>query len=323
MQALYLTSLHSYPEYTTVPLPEPVPGETMVQLIAASLNRRDLYISRGKYAGIRLPVIPGSCGCGIVNNQRVLIQPGFNWGNSQSHQSADYHILGMPRNGTFAEWVQVPDHHLYPCPQHLTHEEAAALPLAGLTAYRALFTRGQLNQGQNVLISGIGGGVALMAMQFALAAGATVWVSSGSSGKIARAIDLGAAGGVVYKEQNWQKQLRSEAGLFDLVIDSAGGSQFQFFPGLCKPGGRIVTYGGTAGNIDQLSPQQIFWKQLSISGSTMGSPDEFAKMLSFVDKHAIRPVVDSVFSLEQGKKAYEIMDTSVQFGKIVLNINPM
>lgn len=137
MKALYLEIVQQYPELKEVPKPQTEPGEVLVKMLSASLNHRDLWISKGQYASIKLPVIPGSCGCGLVGKKRVIIQPGFNWGNNQAYQSAEYRIMGMPDHGTFAEWCKVPESMIYKCPSFLSDAEAAALPLAGLTAYRA------------------------------------------------------------------------------------------------------------------------------------------------------------------------------------------
>ena len=174
--------------------------------------------------------------------------------------------------------------------------------------------------GEKVLVSGIGGGVALFACQFAPAKGADVWVTSGGEGKISRAIQLGAKGGTLYTRPDWGKVLKSEAGLFDLIIDSAGGDGWSTLVDLAAPGGRIAIYGGTRGAVT-LNPQKVFWKQLDILGTTMGSDEDFSKMIEFVEKHTIRPVVDSVFSLENGLQAFERMDAGKQFGKIVLEIS--
>ncbi len=296
-------------------------GEAIVGLKAASLNHRDVFITQGKYPGIRYPVILGSCGAGTLDGREVVVNPAFAWGDDPRAQSRAFHILGLPRDGTFAEQVAVPREKIYDKPAHLSWAEAAALPLAGMTAYRALFTRGQLRAGERVLVSGIGGGVALFVLQFALAAGASVWVTSGSEEKIERAVGLGAGGGAIYRSDDWSAQLKEQAGGFDLIIDSAGGAGFPHFLQLCRPGARIVTYGGTRGKIPQLSPQIIFWKQLSILGSTMATDEEFAGMLDFVTRHRLHPVVDQVVPLAEGRRAFERMDEGRQFGKIVLAVD--
>ncbi|MFN9906412.1 MAG: zinc-binding alcohol dehydrogenase family protein, partial [bacterium] len=159
---------------------------------------------------------------------------------------------------------------LAPKPAHLSFAQAAALPLAGLTAYRALFTKADLKKGEKLLISGIGGGVALIAFQMALAVGAEVWVTSGADDKIELAQQLGAKGGINYKTENWHKSLENNAGGgFDVIVDSAGGDGFQYFLDLANPAARIVFYGGTRGSF-KVNPQKMFWKQLTIFGSTMG-----------------------------------------------------
>jgi zinc-binding alcohol dehydrogenase/oxidoreductase len=157
-------------------------------------------------------------------------------------------------------------------------------------------------------------------LQFALVAGAKVWVSSGSDEKIARAVELGANGGANYHNEDWDKSLKRQAGGFDVVIDSAGGDGFSVLPGLCNPGARIGIYGGSMGKVNGLSPQPVFWKQISILGSTMGTNAEFKKMVQFVAAHGIRPVVDSIFDLAEGHAAMARMDKGEQFGKVVLKI---
>ncbi len=299
--------------------PQPAEGQAVVQLKAAALNHRDVFITQGLYPGIQYPVILGSDGAGTVEGREVIISPGKNWGDDPRCQSKAYQILGLPENGAFAEQVAVDRSQLVDKPAHLSWEEAAALPLAGLTAFRALFTRGQLQGGERVLISGAGGGVALFALQFALAADAEVYVTSGSEEKLQKATQIGAKGGVNYRNPDWGKQLKSEAGGFDLVIDSAGGDGFREFLKVINPAGRIVVYGGTQGAINQLSPQILFWKQIDIRGSTMGTPEEFREMAAFVDRCRLRPIVDSVYPISRGQEAFDRMAQGRQFGKIVID----
>ena len=206
-------------------------------------------------------------------------------------------------------------------PAHLSFEQGAALPLAGLTAYRAAFTRAQVQPGERVLVTGVGGGVALTAAQFCTARGAEVWVTSGSDEKLARAQELGAKGGVSYRAENWSKTLLQQAGgPFDVIIDSAAGAAFNYLLDLVALGGRIVFYGGTLGNITDLPPAKIFWKQLSILGSSMGSPQDFANMLALVTEKKLVPVVDEVLPLAEGEAALRRLEAGAQFGKIVLKI---
>lgn len=312
-----------------VPDPAPAPGEAVVEVKAAALNHRDVWIKLGQYAGLKFPCIPGSDGAGIVCavgpgtdpswvGREVVINPGFDWGPSESAQAPSFAILGLPRDGTLAGRVSVPAGQLSPKPSHLGWEESAALPLAGLTAWRSLFVRGRVAPGERVLISGIGGGVALFALQFAAAAGNEVWVTSGSDDKIARAVALGARGGFRYDRPDWAAQAARQAGGFDVIIDSAGGAGFSSLVDLAAPGGRIVFFGATRGNVPELALRKVFWRQLSLLGSTMGSPADWAAMTGFVERKAIRPIVSGVFPLERAAQAFELMERGGQFGKIVV-----
>jgi NADPH:quinone reductase-like Zn-dependent oxidoreductase len=323
MHALMLEALHQPLAFQQTIVPIPGPGEELVALHAAALNHRDVYIQQGLYAGIQTPVILGSDGAGVCKGREVVICPGLYWGNDLRVQSKDFQVLGMPSNGTFAEFVCVPSKNVHPKPAHLDWEAAAALPLAGLTAWRLLFTRCRLQKGERVLITGIGGGVALLGLQLAHAAGAEVWVYSGSDEKIIRAAGLGAAGGANYREAGWDKQLKDKAKGFDLIMDSAGGDGFAALVGLCNPGARIGIYGGSLGKIGGLSPQIVFWKQINILGSSMGTNEEFADMLAFVARHRIVPVVDTSYELADGNAALERMRRGDQFGKIILQIARM
>lgn len=320
MKALVFTGVHQPLAYRDVDPPEPTTEQVVVQLKAAALNHRDNWITKGMYPGLRDNVILGSDGAGVVAGREVILNPSVNWGDNPRYQAPDYYILGMPIDGTFAEQIAVAPTQLVDKPPHLSFEQAAALPLAGLTAYRTLISRCQLQAGERVLISGVGGGVALFACQFALAAGAEVFVTSSSAAKIETAVSLGAAGGANYREAGWHKKLGKETGGFDVIIDSAGGDGFADLVKLCRPGGRIGIYGGGRGTINGLSPQIIFFKQISIHGSTMGSDQEFADMVAFVNEHQLVPVVDSVFALAEGNEALARMDAGQQFGKIVLRI---
>lgn len=312
-----------------IPTPDLQPGEVLVQIKAAALNRRDYWITIGKYAGIKYPSILGSDGAGIVAgigddadkqwlNKEVIINPCLNWGSHADYQNRDFSILGLPEDGTFAEYVKVRAEYLYPKPAHLSWEQAAALPLAGLTTYRALFTKGKAKKGDKVLITGIGGGTGTFALQWAIAAGCQVFVTSGSGEKIERARQMGACAGVNYKAQDWAQELQHLAAGFDVIIDSALGDGFEKLLDISNPGGRIIFFGGTAGNIPPLNGRKIFWKQLQILGTTMGSPDDFKGMVDLVNTHKIVPVIDEVFPLTQVQKAIDRMEHSSQFGKLVL-----
>lgn len=305
------------------------PGEVIVRIRAAALNRRDHWITLGMYPGLQLPSILGSDGAGVVTqcgdgvdtswqDQEVIINPGLDWGENPAAQKPTFNVLGMPVDGTFATEIAIPAEQLAPRPAHLDWNEAAALPLGGVTAYRAVFTQGGLQAGDKILVTGIGGGVATFALQFAVAAGAKVWVTSSSPAKIERAVELGAEGGYDYREDSWWKQMSKEVGAPDLILDSAGGAGYGALINLAAVGGRIVNYGATVGVPEKLDLFKVFWKQLHLTGSTMGSPQDFAAMLELVNQHQIRPVVDSVRPLAEGNEAVSQMAKSPQFGKYVL-----
>lgn len=299
----------------------PSENESLVAIKSAAINHRDLWIMKGNYSNIRLPCVLGSDGAGLLDGSRVLIQPGINWGKNESFQSKNYHIVGMPSDGTFSQMISISPEQLHPIPEHLDFYEAAALPLAGLTAWRALFTKGKPQKEDKVLITGIGGGVALAALKFALALDLKVYVTSGQHDKIKKAQNLGAQGGVSYKDPAFAQKLKEMAGGFDIVIDSAGGDAMQDIMSISNPGARLVMYGGTLGKMNSISPQILFWKQLSLLGTTMGSPGEFKEMLSFVQQYRIKPVIDSVFSLEDYSKAFERVASGDHFGKVVFDIS--
>lgn len=320
MKALVLNNTNQALDFQEVETPRFDKEKSVVHLKAAALNHRDLWIKKGQYAGIKFPTILGSDGAGVCNGRDVIINPGINWSKNTPFQPKDFRILGLPDDGTFAESVSVPPDLLIEKPAFLSWAEAAALPLAGLTAYRALFTKCALQAGEKVLISGVGGGVALFAMQFAIAAGAEVYVTSGDDSKIEKAMTMGAKGGENYKDSDFVKKLQAKIEGFDVVIDSAAGEGFAQFARLTNPGGRIAFFGGTRGNIQNLNPQLVFWKQLSIFGTTMGSAEEFLAMINFMEKHTIRPVIDSVFELHDGNAALDKMESGAQFGKIILSI---
>ncbi len=298
----------------------PLAGKVLVAVKAASINHRDVWILKGQYPGLSFPLVAGSDGAGLFEGKEVVIQPGSCWGDDERFQGDDYRILGLPQNGTFAECVAVAPTQIFPKPSHLSMQEAAALPLAGLTAYRVLFSRCQAKMGEKLLVTGAGGGVALFCVQFAIKAGLEVFVTSGTDSKISKTVELGAMGGANYKSTSWSDDLKKMAGGFDIIIDGAGGADFATLIKLAKPGGRIGIYGGTNGAVPNFSPQPVFWKQLSILGSTMGSDQDFGAMLDFVNFHKFVPVVDTVFSLEDGGGAFERMEKGAQFGKIVLEI---
>jgi len=331
MQALTFTAVNEI-TVTTAPEPQPGAGEVVVAIRAAALNHRDVWIKTGQYAGLQWPCQPGSDGAGVVMavgdgvdaawiGREVVINPSFDWGSREEAQGPDFTILGLPRAGTLAEKISVPVAQLSAKPAHLSWEEAAALPLAGLTAYRAVFARARLRAGERVLVTGIGSGVAWFALQFAVVCGADVWVTSSSAEKIAKAIALGAKGGFHYTRADWAVEAAKIAGMFDVIVDSAGGAGFGDLIDLAAPGGRIVFFGGTRGNGPALPLRKIFWRQLSLLGTTMGSPSDWSAMMEFVALHRVRPVVSEVFPLARAAEAFGLMERGGQCGKIVVRIS--
>lgn len=332
MQAAVLTDLQQPIALQSRPDPVAAPAQAVVRLKAAALNHRDLWIRLGQYAGIKMPITLGSDGAGVVESvgspddaawvgREVILNPALDWGTDTRAPGPKFRILGLPDEGTFAEKIVMSTANLTPKPAHLTWEQAAALPLAGVTAWRALFTRAQLKAGDKVLITGIGGGAALYGLQFAVAAGAEVWVTSGSPEKLARAQALGAKGGVNYRDGGWGEALTKAAGgLFDVIMDSAGGDGFLTLIELTKPGGRLVFFGATVGNPKGFDLRRGFFRQINILGTTMGSPEDFAGMTDFVTKHALVPTIDRIFPLAETEQALRHMESAGQFGKIVLKV---
>jgi zinc-binding alcohol dehydrogenase/oxidoreductase len=312
-------------------LPKPVcgPGEVLIKIKAAALNHRDEWCRKGLYPNLKDGVVLGSDGAGIVEEvgagvdsslvgHEVIINAAKNWGSNEKAQAKEFEILGMPSHGTLAEYIVVSADRIHAKPKHLNWEEAAALPLAGLTAYRALVVKGQVQTGDQVLVTGIGGGVAQFAAQFALALGAKVFVSSSNPEKIAQAIAQGASAGFNYTQANWSASALQQTGGMDLVIDGASGDTLSHLMEVCKPGARIVFYGATRGNPGQLEARKLFWNQLQLIGSTMGSDADFLQMLQLVEKFKIKPVVDQCYPFSQAEAAFDRMKEGKQFGKITL-----
>lgn len=316
--------------YEEVPTPTPAAGQVRVALKASALNRRDFWITVGAYPRIQFPSISGSDGAGVIDavgdgvdpaqiGREVVIYPARDWGDDWRCGGADFRVLGMPDQGTLAEYICVPAANVVTKPEHLSWIQAAAFPLAGLTAWRAVVTHGEVQSGQNVLVTGIGGGVATFAALWARYHGARVFVTSGSDEKLEHAKRLGIAGGVNYKAADWGKQLRQLSGGIDLVIDSAGGSVVNAALNTLNNGGRFIFFGATLGNpAEGLEMAKLFFRQVRIQGTTMGSPAEFSAMVAFINKHRIEPVVDQIYKLEDAVSACKRMEVSDQMGKLVL-----
>ena len=306
------------------------PGEVVVALRTAALNRRDVFLRKG-IAPSPLPVIPGSDGAGVVHaigagvsglaeGDEVVILPSLGWGGGEDAPAPGFRILGGPDDGTYAELIRIPAENVFPKPGRLSFEQAAALPLAGLTAYRALVSRARIRSGETVLILGIGGGVATIALHIARAAGCRVIVTSSSDEKLAKAADLGAAAGVNYTGGDWVSEVKEiSGGGVDVVIDSVGSTWADSINSV-RPGGRVVAFGGTGGAKVELMVRPMTMGQVSFLGTTMGSPRDFARLLAAVAHQSWVPVIDSVRPLAEVAEAHAREEAGDHFGKLVLTI---
>ncbi|ETN45269.1 uncharacterized protein HMPREF1541_09100 [Cyphellophora europaea CBS 101466] len=329
-----------------VPKPTPKPSQLLIQVRAAALNHRDLFIRQHLYPGIEFGIPLLADGCGTVvsvgssapqswQGKRVVVNPGSGWKDDMDgpEDKTGYKILGGTKqnpNGTLQEYMAVEADEVEEAPSHLSDVEAAAVPLTGLTAWRAVMVKcgeHNLKAGRNILITGIGGGVALNALEFARAAGANVWVTSGSQEKIDKAVKLGARGGVIYKEKDWDKKLLgmlpSDNKQLDAIVDGAGGDVVSKGARLLKAGGIISIYGMT------ISPKMDFLmqavlKNIEVKGSTMGSRKEFKDMIDFIKRTKAAPAVSRVvkgLDLDAINGLFEDMKNSSQFGKLVVQVS--
>jgi len=315
-----------------VDTPEPGPGEVRVALRAAALNRRDYWMTIGRYPNTVLPCIPGSDGAGVVDklgegvdpvlrDSEVVIYPARNWGDNPLAFGENFQILGMPEQGTFAEYICAPADCIRPKPGHLNWQQAAAVPLAGLTSWRAAITHGEVREGSRVLVTGAGSGVSTFALLWCVHSGAEVHVSSGSEAKIKAAVSLGAAGGVSYRDENCYTELAQKTGGFDVIIDSAVGNALNQLLDTLNPGGRYIFFGATLGNPERgLEMARLFYRHIRLQGTTMGRPEEFSAMLDFLGRHRIEPVIDRVLPLDKAVEAHRLLESFSQTGKIVLQI---
>ncbi len=325
--------------YGQRPRPEPGAGEVRVRLRSAALNHLDLFVLGGiPGIPIELPHIGGADGAGTVDalgpgvegvevGSEVVFDPGLSCGRCEFCLKGEhslcisYGILGEHRDGTFAEYVVVPAASLAPKPSHMSWDEAAAFPLTYLTAWRMLIARGGLAPGETVLIHGIGGGVSMACLQLAQHVGARTIVTSRSREKLERALEMGAdeaipAGDGVAREV---RRLTGKRGV-DVVVDSVGKATWMQSIRSAAKGGRIVTCGATTGPDPAEEIRLIFWNQLSIIGSTMGSREDWRRVVAAVTAWRLKPVVDTVMPLEEGRRAYQRMESAEQLGKIVLAV---
>ena len=329
MKALVLNQDQSL-TFTTVEQPKIGEHDVLVKVHASALNHRELWIQQGLYPGMKLPCILGADGSGIVVevgkgvdaswlDKSVIVYPGLDWGSQEQAPSRQFRVLGMPDPGTMAEYISVPKDCLVVKPEYLSFAEAAAIPVASLTAWRALVRHGGISAKSKVLITGIGGGVSQAGLAIALAYGAEVYVTSSSQQKIDKAVELGAKAGVNYRDEDWNLQLRSLTKGIDIVLDSSPAPSLDGYLKFMNYGGRIVAYGSTGSPKTTISISKFFLRHIQFIGTAMGSPREFADLLAFYDKYKIRPIIDSEYSLDQASDAMQALSTGKQVGKIVLS----
>ncbi|WP_404329989.1 zinc-binding dehydrogenase [Mesobacillus maritimus] len=301
----------------------PGPGEVRVKLKAAGLNHRDLFVLH-RHQPTDPALIVGSDGAGVIDavgegvvgvevGTEVIINPGLGWKNVSDAPPEGFEIVGLPFHGTFAEQIIVPAENAVAKPEHLSWEEAGVLSLAALTAYRALVTRGQVRQGMNVFIPGIGGGVATFLLQFAIAAGANVYVTSRSEEKRAKALELGAKA-AIDSHEDWTDALSGVK--MDLVIESVGAATINQSLKQLRRGGTIVIFGSSTGDLVELNLREFFYGQYNLLGSTMGSAEELKDMLEFISQHKIKPIMDKMYPLDQFADAFKRLEEAKQLGKI-------
>jgi NADPH:quinone reductase-like Zn-dependent oxidoreductase len=301
--------------YEDVDDPVPAEGQVLVELRAASMNHLDVWIRKG-LPSVPKPRILGADGAGVIagTDERVVINPGI-------VENGRTHIIGETRDGTHAELIAVPRDYVHPIPGNLSVEEAAAFPLVFETAYRMLVTRARVQEGEWVLIWGIGGGVASASLAIAKALGAQVIATSSSDTKLMRARELGADAVVNHASGDVVAAVKeATGGGAHVVVEDVGEATWKRTLDAARPEGRIVVCGATTGPNPPAALHRIWWKQLTILGSTMGTPDDFQGVCDLIEEGRIRPVVDSVFPLADARAAHERMEAGEQLGKIVLSI---
>lgn len=322
------------------PDPVPGPGEVRVRVVAAALNHLDLFTRDGiPGVEIEMPHVLGADGAGVVDEvgervesfapgEEVWIQPGLFCGRcefcvaGEESMCVSYRLLGEHVDGTFAELVVVPEENACVKPPNLSWEAAAAFPLVYQTAWRMVVTKGRIGPGHTVLIHGIGGGVAMAALQIAVHAGAEVTVTSSSEDKLDRAVELGATETILYTEEDVAERVReitAKRGV-DLVVDDVGEATWETSIEAVRRGGTIVTCGATTGYVAPTPIHRVFWKQIAIRGSTMARRSEVAAVARLVESGAIDPVIDRTFPLAEARAAFARMEAAEQCGKIVLEV---
>ncbi|MDX8044853.1 zinc-binding dehydrogenase [Gracilibacillus sp. S3-1-1] len=307
--------------------PDPESNQVIVRLRTAGLNHRDLMIKNrvGNQEGY---YILGSDGAGVIEQvgvkakhfkvgEEVIINPGLNWYHNSEAPPKDFEIVGVPYNGTFAEYILISEDFIERKPTHLNWQEAGVFALSALTGFRALFTQGQIKKGETLFIPGVGGGVSSFIIQMAKAVGARVITTSRNPDKLKQAEQLGFDRGIG-TEDNWQAALVDEQ--IDLVIESIGGSTFNRSLEVLKKGGRIVTFGSSTNDEMTFNLRSFFYGQYKMIGSTMGSKEELQQLIAFSEKHNIKPMLDRGYNLDEIDQAFTYLASQNQLGKLYVNI---
>jgi len=334
---------HGGPEvlqYRDVPDPSPAAGEVLIEVKAASINHIDIFLRRGM-PGIKvsMPKIVGSDAAGIIRalgsgvsglsaGQRVTINPGIACGRCEfcaagfGSQCVSWAMLGENRDGSYAELLTVPAHIVLPIPDSVSFEEAAAAPLVFITAWSMMINKGNLRPGEDVLILGAGAGVGTAAIQIAKMVGCRVFVTASTHEKLHRAKQLGADFLINYAKEEFDKKIRdltNKRGV-DVVIDYIGADTWVRSLRSARRGGRVLTCGATTGFAPQTDLRQIFFRQVQVMGSTMGSPRDFLDVMRCVFRGQLKPVIDRVLPLAEARRAHELIEQRAVFGKIVLTM---
>jgi NADPH:quinone reductase-like Zn-dependent oxidoreductase len=326
---------------TDIPTPpDPAPGDVMVRIYAAALNRLDLFVVNGlPGTNLKFPHVLGSDGAGVVHSvgagvanvrpgDRVMLNPGISCGRCKACTTGEeslcekFQVLGEHRGGTAAEYVVVPAENLAPVPRGMSWAQAAAFSLATLTAWRMLATRARLVAGETVLIWGIGGGVAMAALQITVLLGARAIVTSSSDAKLEVATREGAAITINHTGADVPVMVRELTGGLgaDVVVDNVGEATWRSSQRALRRGGRLVTCGATTGPIVSLDLRRLFWHQWSLLGSTMGNRREYAEVVRLAHEGKLWPVVDSVVPLSESLRAYDRLHRGEQIGKLVIEV---
>lgn len=314
-----------------MPIPEAGPGEVRVRVLAAALNHLDLFVLRG-LPGVTITPrwVVGADAVGILDgtDDLVVVNPGLSDGTCEycrrGEQSlcVNFRLMGEHAPGTIAEYIVVPERNVARIPRQTPIPEAAAFTLTTLTAWRMLVTRAKIRPDEQILIQGIGGGVALSALQIAKQVGARVWVTSSSDEKLARARELGADETINYRTADVAREIRARTGKrgVDVVVDSVGEATWSSSLGALGKFGRLVTCGATSGPTVTMDARRLFWNQWTILGSTMGNDAEFAMVTNELCEQRLMPPIDSVFDISQGREAFARLESGAQFGKVVVRV---